>query len=113
MHELTLAQSIVALVAGEAARGRFARVRLVRLELGAFGCVEEDALRFCFGSAARGTPAEGAALDVVRLPGQAWCLDCHDTVALQERLSPCPLCGGERLQVTGGQDLRVRELEVE
>lgn len=112
MHELSLAQGIVSLIEQEAARRGFAAVRVVRLEIGAFGGVEESALRFCFGAAARGTPAEHAEIDVIHAPGRAWCLDCGSAVELADRLDPCPLCGGERLQVTGGQELRVKELEV-
>ncbi|MDU6673245.1 MAG: hydrogenase maturation nickel metallochaperone HypA, partial [Bradyrhizobium sp.] len=26
---------------------------------------------------------------------------------------PCPACGSHQLQVTGGEDMRVKELEVE
>lgn len=112
MHELTLAQGIISLIEQQAAEAGFTQVRVVRLEIGAFGGVEEEALRFCFGAAARGTAAENAELDVVHLPGAAWCLECETTVSLAERFAPCPLCGGQLLQVTGGQDLRLRELEV-
>ncbi len=113
MHELSIAENIVSLVAEQAERSGFSRVRVIRLELGAFSSVEEQALRFCFGAAAQGSAAEEAELDVVVVPGEAWCLDCNQVVQLAERLAPCPHCGGGQLQVTGGQELRVRELEVD
>ncbi len=113
MHELALAQDIVSLIEAEASRSAFSRVRVLRLELGAFGCVDEAALRFCFGSVARGTPAQDATIEVIHVPGTARCLDCEENVTITERLSPCPQCGGGRLQITGGQDLRLRELEVD
>lgn len=112
MHELALAQSIVGIVAREAEARGFSRVRVLRLEAGAFGPLEEDALRFCFGPAARGTPAEGAALEILWLPGQGFCLDCVATVPLAARFDPCPQCGGDRIHVAPG-DLRVKDLEVE
>ena len=54
---------------------------------------------------------EGARLDIEA--GQAWCLDCAKTVRVADRMAACPECGQHRLQVTGGDDLRLDELEVD
>lgn len=66
MHELGITRNIVAIV-GEAARGR--RVVRVTLEVGALAGVEPRAIAFCFDVVARGTPVEGAVLDIIPLPG--------------------------------------------
>lgn len=113
MHELALTENIVDIIGEEARRQGFGRVRVVRLEIGAFAHVEPDALRFCFDAVARGTAAEGAALDIMRAPGEAWCPDCAKTVPLAARFSPCPRCGGRHVRITSGDELRIRELEVE
>lgn len=113
MHELALTENIVEIVAEEARSRGFARVRVVRLEIGAMSHVEPAALRFCFDAVARGTIAEGAALDIIRRRGEGWCPDCERTVALDERFGPCPACGGRRVQMTSGDELRVHELEVD
>mgnify|MGYP000352525683 CR=1 FL=1 len=60
-----------------------------------------------------GTLAAGSLLEISRLPGQAWCYDCNKAVALSTRLAPCSLCGGEKLDVIGGNELRVVDMEVE
>ena len=105
--------SLVELVEEEARRNGAARVRLVRLELGALGHVEPEAMRFCFDAATRGTLAEGAELDIVTLPGEGWCLDCGQSIALSERYGACPLCGQFHVQITKGDDLRLKELEID
>jgi hydrogenase nickel incorporation protein HypA/HybF len=38
---------------------------------------------------------------------------CGETVSLNERYDRCPQCGTYELQITGGDELRVNELEVE
>jgi len=38
--------------------------------------------------------------------------DCGKTVALVERFSACPECGGFRVQMTAGDELKVREMEI-
>jgi hydrogenase nickel incorporation protein HypA/HybF len=70
------------------------------------------ALRFCFDAVTRGTLAEGAALVIDAVPGTAFCFDCGETVAIPERLAPCPDCGGGRLMPNGGEDMRVKDIEV-
>jgi hydrogenase nickel incorporation protein HypA/HybF len=113
MHEMALTESVIGIVEDEARRQNFARVRAIVLEIGALACAEPDAMRFCFDVVSRGTPAEGARLDIVRVPGAGWCFDCERDVALAERFGPCGHCGGHRVQMTGGDELRVREMEVE
>ena len=113
MHEMALAEGVLGLVEDCAAREGCLRVRTVRLEIGKLSGVAPDAMRFCFDAVARGTLAEGAALDIVEPDGAAWCFDCNRQVTLAERSDPCSLCGGFSLQVTEGTSMRVKELEVE
>ena len=112
MHEMSLTESIVD-IAVEAARKEGAqRVTRVVVDVGALSHVEPEALEFCFAAVSRGTLAEGARLEITRLPGAGWCPDCGKTVALAERFSACPECGGFRVQMTAGDELKVREMEI-
>ncbi|MBK5961217.1 hydrogenase maturation nickel metallochaperone HypA [Rhodoplanes elegans] len=113
MHEMALTLGVIDLIADAARRESFSRARVVVLELGDLGHVEPEAMLFCFDAASRGTVAEGARLEIVRVPGQGWCLDCAKTVALAERFGACPECGRHHVQMTAGDELRVKELEVE
>lgn len=113
MHELAVAQGIVDIVAEEARAQRFARAKRVRVRVGALAHVEPEALAFGFDVVSRGTPAEGAVLDVDRPPGEGWCLACDLRVTLARRGDGCPACGSFQVMVTGGEDLCVTELEVE
>ncbi len=105
-------EDVIALIEQERATQAFDQVRLIRLELGALGCVESDALRFCFDAVAQGTIAQGAQLEIEMVPGQGWCPDCRRAAALAERLSACPHCAGARMRITAGDGLRLAELEV-
>lgn len=113
MHELSLSQGMLDIIRQQALEQRFARVRVVRLEIGALSCVEPAALAFCFESVTRGSVADGAALDIVEVSGEAWCWDCGATVSLLRRGEACERCGGYRLQVRDGEQIRLKELEVE
>ena len=113
MHELSLAQGIVDIVEAQARKERFTTVRRIHLLVGALAHVEPDALAFGFASAARGTVAEGATLDIERPDGAGTCVDCGTAVAVRELGVPCPGCGGFRVRVCGGEELRVVDLVVE
>lgn len=112
MHEMTLAEGILEIVAN-AARARAAhRVSAVRLELGALAQVERDALLFCFDVVTRDSLAEGARLEILETPGRAWCMPCGESVELHKLGDACPRCGSYQLQVTQGKEMRVKDIEI-
>lgn len=112
MHELALSRELAAIIEAEAAKHDAARVTRVVLEIGVLSHVDGEAMAFCFDACTRDTVAEGAVLTIEQPPGQAWCLDCGHTVAIARRGDPCPRCQGYRLMVTGGEDLRLKEMEL-
>jgi hydrogenase nickel incorporation protein HypA/HybF len=113
MHEMALCEGVVNLVEDEARKQPFIRVKSITLELGVFGHVAPDAMLFCFEAISRGTIADGARLIIDRIQGAGWCPDCDKTVPLPARFAACPDCGRSRVRMTAGDELRVRELEVE
>lgn len=113
MHEMSLAEGIRRIIEDHAARVGFSRVRKVRLEIGRFAGVEKPALEFAFDVVMRGSPAETAELEMIDLPGRALCYDCGDEVEIEGRLDPCPHCGSGKLLPQGGDEMRVKEMEVE
>ena len=112
MHELSICEGIVQLLQEQAAHQHFSQVKTVWLEIGQLAGIEPEALLFSFDAAAKGTLAEGAKLKIIEVPGRAWCLFCAKPVAVSQRYDACPECGSYQLQVTGGEELRVKELEV-
>ncbi len=113
MHEMALAEEVLQIVQDTARREGLRRVHALWLEIGQLSSVEPEALRFCFDAVARDSIAAGARLEIVAAPGKAWCEACAEHVALAALGEACPRCGGYRLRVTGGTQMRVRELEAE
>lgn len=113
MHEMSLAESVREIV-DEAARANGARrVTRVRLEIGKLAQVEIEAMRFAFDIVKRGSLAQGAQLDIVEPDGTAWCMPCAAPVAIAQRGDACPQCGSYQLQVTGGDRMRVMDIEID
>jgi hydrogenase nickel incorporation protein HypA/HybF len=113
MHELSLMSAVIEAISGKASEENFSQVHRVCLEVGQLCNVEIEALVFCFDIVAKGTLAAGASFDIASVPGEGWCERCRAGISLASRSDPCPSCGGWDLDVTGGDRIRIRELEVE
>ncbi|MFB9267631.1 hydrogenase maturation nickel metallochaperone HypA [Bradyrhizobium erythrophlei] len=113
MHEMALCESVMEIVEEEARRRSFSKVRTVCLEIGALSHAAPEAIKFCFAAVAARTIADGAILEIVESPGVAWCMACSRSVEIAQRYEPCPCCGSYQLQVTAGEEMRVKELEVD
>jgi hydrogenase nickel incorporation protein HypA/HybF len=107
MHELSLASALVDTCVAHAGDDR---VLSVRVEIGELAAVLPDSLRFCFEICARGTVVEGAALEILVIPGRAVCNKCGDATSLVSPFGRC-VCGG-RLRIVSGEELRVKDMEV-
>ena len=110
MHELSLTRSMVELCLEHAA-GR--KVTSVTLQIGDLAGVEPEAMEFCFDACTAGTQLEGSRLVIERLPAAATCADCGAAFTCSHWTAPCPSCGSLSISCQGGDELRVKELEVE
>jgi hydrogenase nickel insertion protein HypA len=70
VHELSIAQALVRMLAEEAARHGTNRIVSVRLRLGRLSGIVGEALTFAFDVAAQGTVAEGARLHIEDAAGR-------------------------------------------
>ncbi|MGI9321650.1 MAG: hydrogenase maturation nickel metallochaperone HypA [Thiogranum sp.] len=109
---MSLCEGVLQILERQARIQSFTRVRNVQLEIGVFACVEPEAMQFGFAAVTPGTLAEGARLDIVSVAGEAWCLTCNRPVPVRSRIDVCPECGHELLPPRGGDELRIKELEV-
>ena len=113
MHELSLCESILLVLEQQAKTQQYSKVKTVWLEIGALSGVEIEALRFSFDVVVQGSIADQAKLEIIEVPGQAWCMPCSRNVLVQQLYDLCPHCGSHQLQVNSGDQMRIKELEVE
>ena len=110
MHELSIAQGVVDICQMHA-EGR--RVLAVTLEIGTLSGVVPEALEFCFEASTNGTLLEGARLDIERIAATGYCRQCERAFPIDAYFDPCPVCGASPLEICSGEELRVKDLEVE
>ncbi len=118
MHELSLCQSLIRLIEDQLRQERGAlRVTEVALEIGAAAAIDPEALRFAFPIAARGTPAEGAALSISEVPLRLRCTACGHIYAPEPGpmalSAPCPDCGAVMPELHSGDGLTLSQIRVD
>jgi hydrogenase nickel incorporation protein HypA/HybF len=110
MHELAIADAIVA-IAGKHAAGR--RVLAVDVKVGALRQVVPDALEFAFELSVQGSRLEGAELRIESVRARGRCFGCGATSELGEFPFACADCGSADLELMGGEELLVESIEVD
>jgi hydrogenase nickel incorporation protein HypA/HybF len=110
MHEMSITQGIID-ICEKNAGGR--RVLSVDVEIGELSSVVPDAIEFCFEACSQGTLLEGALINIIRVPGRGHCLDCGEDTPLVALFGACQRCGGYQVKVVSGEEMRVREIEVD
>jgi hydrogenase nickel incorporation protein HypA/HybF len=110
MHELSIAEAVLA-VALEHAQGR--RIVRVELSVGELRQVVPDALSFAFELVAADTDAEGAELVISHVSATGDCRTCGARTRLRAFPLQCERCGGLDVEIAGGEELCVEAIDVE
>ncbi|HQV89041.1 MAG TPA: hydrogenase maturation nickel metallochaperone HypA [Nitrosomonas sp.] len=113
MHELSLAESLLQLIEEAAIKQNFTRVKTVWLELGQLTCVEQESLRFYFDVITQDSIAQQAKLEFIAILGHGVCDHCHRSMFIASHHTICSHCGSYALTITQGEEMRIKELEVE
>ncbi len=114
MHELSIAASIVEAVTESASAYPGARVKEVRLRVGALASIVEDSLQFCWQLAAEDTPLAESTLVINRLPVIVHCEACGLDAELDGVQSfRCPRCGELTADLRQGRELEIESIELE
>lgn len=113
MHELSVAQELVALVEAQLSGGAPVKVTNVRLRIGPLSGVVPQALRFAYDAAVTGTSLAGSTLQIDEVAPAIFCARCNAErpLASIQRLS-CPTCGQPTPDVVRGRELEVVSVEV-
>lgn len=113
MHELSITQSILDIARKAAEEHGARRVQSVRIMLGEYSGVVPQCIQYYFDVISKGTIAEGARLDIRRLPVVIRCHRCGRESRIDRRQVRCPLCGSTELKLIQGREFYIESLEVE
>ena len=113
MHELSIAVNILDIVEKTAQTNDATVVKDIYVDVGALAGVMIPSLEFGLEVAKRNTRARQAAIHIREIEGRGRCPTCGGTFPMGFYIEPCPRCEGSYLSMVAGDELRVREIEVE
>jgi len=113
MHEQSIVESLLRLALDSAEKANARRIFSINLVVGDYTGVEEDAVNFYFGFLSKDTIAAGARINYTHVSGQLRCRDCDVFFPLQKHDYCCPECEGKRVEIVGGRELYIDNMNVE
>ena len=111
MHEMSIAQSILDIVTGEAAKHNAEKVANIRIVAGELRGIVDSHLNYYFQFVSKDTIAEGAQLDITILPVKAECDKCDLVFDVEEFKYECPKCGNKEVETVQGLELMVKDFD--
>ncbi len=113
MHELGITKNIVDIAERNAREQGAQRVLTVTVTVGDLSGVVADAVEFCFEVCIQGTLLEQARLIIERVEGKGRCRECGAETAMDTMTFSCPACGSFALDRLAGEELSIKEMEIE
>ncbi|CCO22572.1 hydrogenase maturation nickel metallochaperone HypA [Maridesulfovibrio hydrothermalis] len=115
MHEMSIAQSILAIIQEEMEKQPGATLKKIVVGNGALAGIVSDALIFGWEAVTLGTPLEGSVLEVNEIPIKVCCGGCQKEFIPEDKLyMACPDCGLEiGHKVLQGKELQIESIEID
>lgn len=110
MHELSVVEGVLKELELQRRVHGFRRVKSVELVYGAYSCISEENLKFCFEAAARAPHLRGARLKIIRLAARFRCAQCG--AGADAPREKCAACGSEEVMPLIDHAVHIRALEV-
>jgi hydrogenase nickel incorporation protein HypA/HybF len=107
MHEVSLMTNLLDIVERTAAAECRGPVRLIHLKIGEMSGVNPEAMRFAFEVLSRGTAAEGATLEIERVPVRVRCSGCGAETSPRDLVFRCAECGCGEIEILTGREMEV------
>lgn len=112
MHEYGITESLLRIVEDRAKEAGVTRVSVIRVVVGALTGFAPDSIQFYYETMSKNTVAEGAALEFEELPVRLRCRTCAEVFEPESREWTCLKCGSPEVDIEGGRELYIKEMEV-
>lgn len=114
MHELGLVMKVIDEAEQAARANEINRVLKLTLEVGEVSSVVPAYFSDCFEWAKKKTDyLKDAQLEMIILKGVSYCVSCGKTYPTTEFAKKCPYCGGDDTYLIAGNELNIKDMEVE
>jgi hydrogenase nickel insertion protein HypA len=109
MHEMMVAQSLMAIISNEAAK-HDAKPVVARISCGMLNPINDEAFRFAFEAIAKDTSYEDLKFQIEHKPIRARCAICKVEFEIELSHPECP-CGSENFELLPDAPLILEEID--
>ena len=113
MHEMSIAKGILEIALSVAQQNGATQIKTVRIRAGDLRGIVQEQLSRLWGFAVKDTLADGATLEVERVPTKANCKSCGHVFLVQNNEFICSECDSTDVEVIEGMELDVQDIEIE
>jgi len=116
MHELGIMANVLDLALEYSQANDVRKIRKVILEVGEYSGIMPKLAQDFFGYIAKNTIAEGAVIEIKKVPMKVRCRECGAEAEIipNNLMLSCLECGSENLErITSGREWKLESLEVE
>ncbi|WP_040211290.1 hydrogenase maturation nickel metallochaperone HypA [Clostridium polynesiense] len=113
MHELSVTENIIKICTEEAVKHKVTAVKCINLQIGELSGLIPKCIQYYFDIASKGTPIEGALLNVEKIPVEINCVCCGYEGRLIKDKYNCPQCGSYDVKIIRGREFLIKSMEVD
>jgi hydrogenase nickel insertion protein HypA len=113
MHELPITENILKISLEEAKKYDAKKISRINIKMGALSELLPECINYYFEIISKNTIAEGAVLNIEKIPLKIECTDCSNISEISIRSFRCPVCGSQKLKIIKGNEFYINSLEVD
>lgn len=113
MHEYAVTKNVLDIVLEEAHKSGTSKVLSIRIVIGDLSAIVDDSVSMYFEFFSKGTVAEEAKLEFVRVAAEFFCSKCNENFKKPKTGFECPICGTTGKLTDRGKEFYVESIEVE
>ena len=113
MHELPVTQNILEIAIRHAKKSKATRILQLNIVIGQLSSFIDDSIQFYWDIISKDTIAEGALLNIERIPAKFTCLECSESYTLALNGYECPECGSTHVKILSGKEFYLDSLDIE
>ena len=113
MHELQVTQNILDIAIKHGKNSNASRILQLNIVIGQLSSFIDDSIQFYWDLISKDTMAEGATLNIMRIPAEFSCLDCGNHYNISPDGFECPDCGSSHVEILTGKEFYLDSLDIE
>lgn len=113
MHELLVTQGLLKICLEEGKKHNIKRIKEINIKVGELTDLVPSCISYYFNIVAKDTIAENTKINIERIAVEIKCNKCSYEGKLEKNSYVCPICNGNKYEITKGREFYLDTMEVE